>query len=154
MSNLLSSLSKTVHASLAIAILLFLGLFYGLSTLIFSLTNPKKNILSILILTTFLSIFEYLRSFMFGGFPWNLISFSFVNYLEFIQLLSITGTYAFNSIVILMFLSPSILFFNYTRNIKISISIFSMLFILIKFIFFYRYYILSAFYNIFLRNIE
>ena len=28
MSNLLSSLSKTVHASLAIAILLFLGLFY------------------------------------------------------------------------------------------------------------------------------
>ena len=28
MSNLLSSLSKTVHTSLAIAILLFLGLFY------------------------------------------------------------------------------------------------------------------------------
>ena len=28
MSNLLSSLSKTVHASLAIAIVLFLGLFY------------------------------------------------------------------------------------------------------------------------------
>ncbi len=113
---------------------LFLGLFYGLSTLFFSLLNPKKNILSVLILTTFLSIFEYLRSFIFGGFPWNLISFSFVNYLEFIQLLSITGTYAFNSIVILMFLSPSILFFNYTRNIKISISIFSVLFILINYL--------------------
>ena len=28
MSNLLSSLSKTIHASLALAILLFLGLFY------------------------------------------------------------------------------------------------------------------------------
>ena len=28
MSNLLSSLSKTIHASLAIAIILFLGLFY------------------------------------------------------------------------------------------------------------------------------
>ena len=28
MSNLLSSLSKTVHASLALAIILFLGLFY------------------------------------------------------------------------------------------------------------------------------
>ena len=71
---------------------LFLGLFYGLSTLTFSFLNPKKNFLSILILATSLSVFEYIRSFVFGGFPWNLISFSFVNYLEFIQLLSIIGT--------------------------------------------------------------
>ncbi len=112
---------------------LFLGLFYGLSTLIFSLTNPKKNILSILILTTSLSIFEYLRSFIFGGFPWNLIAFSFVNYLEFIQLISITGTYAFNSIVILLFTLPTILFFNYKKNIKISIFTFSALIIFINY---------------------
>ena len=111
----------------------FLGLFYGLSTLLFSLTNPKKNILSILILTTSLSIFEYIRSLIFGGFPWNLIAFSFVNYLEFIQLLSITGTYAFNSIVILLFTLPIILFFNYKRNIKISIFIFSSLVIFINY---------------------
>ncbi len=112
---------------------LFLALFYGLSTLLFSLTNPKKNILSILILTTSLSIFEYIRSFIFGGFPWNLIAFSFVNYLEFIQLLSITGTYAFNSIVIFLFILPIILFFNYKRNIKIGIFIFSALIIFINY---------------------
>jgi len=112
---------------------LFLALFYGLSTLLFSLTNPKKNILSILILTTSLSIFEYIRSFIFGGFPWNLIAFSFVNYLEFIQLLSITGTYAFNSIVILLFTLPTILFFNYKRNIKIGIFFFSALIIFINY---------------------
>ena len=112
---------------------LFLALFYGLSTLLFSLTNPKKNILSILILTTSLSIFEYIRSLIFGGFPWNLIAFSFVNYLEFIQLLSITGTYAFNSIVILLFTLPIILFFNYKRNIKIGIFIFSALIIFINY---------------------
>ena len=29
MGNLLSSLPKTIHASLALAIILFLGLFYG-----------------------------------------------------------------------------------------------------------------------------
>ena len=110
-----------------ILIPLFLGLFYGLSTLVFSFLNPKKNFLSILILATTLSIFEYIRSFIFGGFPWNLISFSFVNYLEFIQILSITGTYAFNSIVILLFLLPTILFFNYKKKIKISIFIFSLL---------------------------
>ncbi len=105
---------------------LFLGLFYGFSTLVFSFLNPQKNLLSILILATTMSIFEYIRSFLFGGFPWNLIAFSFVNYLEFIQILSITGTYAFNSLVILLFLFPTVLFFNYKRKIKISIFIFSL----------------------------
>ena len=114
---------------------LFLGLFYGLSTLTFSFLNPKKNFLSILILVTSLSIFEYIRSFVFGGFPWNLISFSFVNYLEFIQLLSITGTYAFNSIIILLFLLPTILFFDYKKNFKISIFLLSLL------LFFTNYFI-------------
>ncbi len=111
-----------------IIIPLFLGLFYGISTLVFSFLNPKKNLLSILMLATSLSILEYIRSFILGGFPWNLIAFSFVNYLEFIQLLSITGTYAFNSIIILFFLSPVALFFNYKNSIKISIFISLILF--------------------------
>ena len=110
-----------------ILIPLFLGLFYGLSTLAFSLLSPKKNILSILILATCFSIFEYIRSFIFGGFPWNLIAFSMVNHLEFIQLLSITGTYGFNSIVIIFFLLPAVLFFNYKKSIKIGIFSFSLL---------------------------
>ncbi len=110
-----------------ILIPLFLGLFFGFSALAFSFLNPKRNFLSILMLSTSLSIFEYFRSFVLGGFPWNLIAFSFVNYLEFIQLLSITGTYAFNSITLLLFLLPTILFFNYKKNIKISILIFSLL---------------------------
>ena len=112
-----------------ILIPLFLGLFYGFATLAFSFLNPKKNFLSILILATSFSVFEYIRSFLFGGFPWNLIAFSFVSYLEFIQLISITGTYAFNSIIILLFLLPSVLFFNYKKNTKISIFIFSLLII-------------------------
>ena len=112
-----------------ILIPLFLGLFYGISTFVFSLLKPKKNLLSILILTTSISVFEYIRSFIFGGFPWNLIAFSFVNYLEFIQILSLTGTYTFNSIVILLYLLPSILFFNFKRKLKISIFIFSFILI-------------------------
>ena len=64
---------------------------------------------------------------MFGGFPWNLISFSFVNYIEFIKLLSITGTYAFNSIIILIFLMPTILFFNLKKNIKLSVFFLSII---------------------------
>ena len=110
-----------------ILIPLFLGLFYGLSTFIFSCLKPKKNFLSILIFATSLSIFEYIRGSIFGGFPWNLIAFSFVNYLESIQLLSIIGTYTFNSIVIIFFLLPTILLFNYKLNTKILVLVFSLL---------------------------
>ena len=110
-----------------ILIPLFLGLFYGFSTLAFSLFKPKKNFLSILMLATSLSVSEYIRSFIFGGFPWNLIAFSFTDYLEFIQLLSITGTYAFNSLVILLFLLPISLFFKLKENIKGIICIISLL---------------------------
>ncbi len=109
---------------------LFLGLFYGFSSLVFSFLNPKKNFLSIIILTTCLSISEYIRGFIFGGFPWNLIAFSFVNYLEFIQLLSIIGSYAFNSLIILLYLLPITLFFNYKKNIK---GIIFILFLLVVF---------------------
>ncbi len=108
-----------------ILIPLFLGLFYGISTLAFSLLNPKKNFLSILILSTSLSLLEFTRSFILGGFPWNLIAFSFANYTEFIQILSIIGTYAFNSLAILLFLLPIILFFDYKTKIKLSILTFS-----------------------------
>ena len=111
----------------------FLGLFYAISTLVFSFLNPKKNLLSILILTTSLSVFEYIRSFVFGGFPWNLVAFSFVNNVEFIQLLSLTGTYAFNSLIILLFLLPIILFFDYEKKIKISILIFSILVVCVNY---------------------
>ncbi len=106
---------------------LFLGLFYGLSTLAFSFLNPKKSFLSILILTTSLSIFEYIRSFLFGGFPWNLISFSFTNYLEFIQILSVTGTYTFNSLIIFLFLLPTSLFFKYKKKIMVILFVSSLL---------------------------
>jgi apolipoprotein N-acyltransferase len=78
-------------------------------------------------MATSLSVFEYIRSFIFGGFPWNLIAFSFTDYLEFIQLLSITGTYAFNSLIILLFLLPICLFFRLKKNVKGIICIISLL---------------------------
>ena len=112
-----------------ILIPLFLGLFYGLSTLFFSLIGPKKNFVSILIISTLLSVIEYIRSFILGGFPWNLIAFSFVNYLEFIQILSLLGTYAFNSLVIILFFLPVILFFDYHFKKKIKILFFALLII-------------------------
>ena len=124
------SIFKPLIPFALILIPLFLGLFYAFPSLVFSVLKPKKNLLSILILATLISIFEYIRSFIFSGFPWNLIAYSFVNYLEFIQILSVTGTYAFNSIIILIFFLPTIILFNIKINIKVSIFIFSLLIVL------------------------
>ena len=49
-------------------------------------------------------------SFLFGGFPWNLHSYSLVNYIYFLQPLSLIGTYTFNLLAITIFIIPSIFF--------------------------------------------
>ena len=110
-----------------IIIPLFLGLFYGLITFFCSFFNLKKNFSSILIFSFFFSFTEYLRSFIFGGFPWNLIAYSFTDYLQLIQILSLIGTYAFNLLCITLFLIPCIIFFNYRRKKKIFILFSSIL---------------------------
>ena len=112
---------------------LFLGIFYGLGTLICSFFNLKKNISSILIFSFFFSVIEFIRSFIFGGFPWNLIAYSWVNYLEFLQILSFTGTYALNLLSITIFLIPTIIFFNFRSITKILTLIFATILIITNF---------------------
>ena len=103
---------------------LFLGLFYGFITFFSYFFRFKKNFKSILIFSILFSLVEYFRSFIFGGFPWNLISYSFTNYIEFIQILQFTGTYALNLLIITLFLIPATFFFNYRRKKKLFIFVF------------------------------
>ena len=118
-----------------IIIPLFLGLFYGLITFFCSFFNLKKNLSSILIFSFFFSIIEYFRSFIFGGFPWNLVAYSFTDYLQFIQILSLIGTYTFNLLCVTLFLIPCIIFFNYKKKKKILILLFSILLLSINLIY-------------------
>jgi len=98
---------------------LFLGIFYGISFLIFFYFKPKKKIESIFLFALIFSFIEYLRGNVLGGFPWNLISFSLVEISQFIQILSYIGTYSFNLIVITFFLIPAVILFEQTRREKI-----------------------------------
>ena len=116
-----------------IIIPLFLGLFYGIITLCCSFFKLKKNFLSILIFSFFFSIIEFFRSFIFGGFPWNLIAYSFTEYLELIQILSYTGTYTFNLLCITLFLIPTIVFYNYKKTKKIFFLFFTFLLFTLNF---------------------
>ena len=113
-----------------ILIPLFLGIFYGSGTLICSFFNLKKNFSTVLIFAIIFSVIEFIRGFILGGFPWNIIVYSWTNYLNSIQILSLIGTYSFNLISITIFSLPFLIFFR--REIKFKIfTILFLLFILI-----------------------
>ena len=88
-----------------ILIPLFLGIFYGLVTFLSSFFNLKNKLSSVLIFSIFFGGIEFLRSFIFGGFPWNLLVFSISNNLPSLQILSYVGTYSLNLLSITIFLS-------------------------------------------------
>ncbi len=118
-----------------ILIPLFLGVFYGFATLSCSFFSLKKKFSSIVIFSIFFSLIEFIRSFILGGFPWNLIVFSWVNYLPFLQVISYIGTYSLNLLSITLFLAPVIVLFNYNKFIKITFLISTTLILIINFLF-------------------
>ena len=104
----------------------FLSLFYSFAFVIFRFFLKRELIFSnILIFSLIFSFFEYLRGNIFSGFPWNLFAYSFSENLNFIQINSLVGIYAFNMICITIFCAPSILYLN--RNKKNLIGFFLIL---------------------------
>ena len=118
-----------------ILIPLFLGIFYGLVTFACSFFSLKKKFSSIIIFSIFFSLIEFIRSFVLGGFPWNLIVFSWSDYLPFLQVLSYIGTYSFNFLSVTIFLIPAIILFNYTKGIKAIFLICTTFILLINFLY-------------------
>ena len=116
-----------------ILIPLFLGTFYGITTLACSFFSLNKKFSSIIIFSIFFSLIEFVRSFILGGFPWNLIVFSWTDYLPFLQVLSLIGTYSFNLLSITIFLIPTIILFNYRKIIKLIFLVFTTLILIINF---------------------
>ena len=116
-----------------ILIPLFLGVFYGITTLACSFFSLNKKFSSILIFSTCFSLIEFVRSFILGGFPWNLIAFAWTDYLAFLQVLSFIGTYSFNLLSITIFLIPAIVLFNYTKIIKLFFLTFVTVILIINF---------------------
>tara|TARA_Y100000741_G_scaffold125240_1_gene94402 strand:+ start:4310 stop:5836 length:1527 start_codon:yes stop_codon:yes gene_type:complete len=108
---------------------LFLGLFYGVVTIVCYFLKLKKDLISILIFSLVFSLVEYARSLLFGGFPWNLIVFSLSEYSNLLQILSYIGTYSLNLITITIFFLPYIFFVNQNINSKIYTSLVSIILI-------------------------
>ena len=101
---------------------LILGLFYAVSTLLFSFLNSKKDFSSIILFAVILSVVDFLRGNILISFPWNMIVYSLSNNYESIQILSAIGVYSLNLIILTLFLIPSTIFLKTTFKKKFLIS--------------------------------
>ena len=111
---------------------LLLSLFYGVFSYFLKFFSLKMDFSSILIFSLMLSIIEFIRGTIFGGFPWNLISFSIVEYISSLQILSFIGTYSLNLLVITFYTLPIMILFNIKRIQKFTILLSAFLILLLN----------------------
>ena len=112
-------------------------MFYGIITLAASRLKLEKNFSSILIFSLLFAVVEFFRGFVLGGFPWNLIVYSWTSYLDSLQILSLIGTYSFNLISITIFLLPTVIFFK--KNLKFKLISFIFLLVILASNYFYGF---------------
>jgi apolipoprotein N-acyltransferase len=110
-----------------ILIPLFLGIFFGLSTLILA-PFLKNNVTSVLIFCSSLAFMDYVRSKILTGFPWNLWAYSWSWFPEVLQILNPIGLFAFNLLVLTTFCSTLILVFKKNKVNYISFYFITFLF--------------------------
>ena len=123
----------------------FLALFYGLASFLFLILKPKKNLSSFFLFSLIFGTIEFIRGTIMTGFPWNLIAYSFSNYIEILSITSIIGTYSFNLFCISLFTSTSFLIL---RDNKKEIIVCILFFVITLFFYFFGSQRLEKFNNI------
>ena len=99
---------------------LFLSLFTAIIVVLVG-TYLKYNVASILLFSGSIAVSDYLRAKLFTGFPWNLWAYSTSWANEILQILSLTGFYTYNLLVITFFTLPAVIFFKINSLIKFLI---------------------------------
>jgi apolipoprotein N-acyltransferase len=85
---------------IVILLCLFLSLYPGIFAFLFSLAIRKTKLPALLIAPAFWVVLEFLRSYIFTGFPWSSIGYSQYKFLPVIQVADITGIYGISFLVV------------------------------------------------------
>ena len=88
--------------SIAIVILLcfYLSLYIGIFAFLFSITIRNTKLPALLVAPVFWVVLEFLRSYLFTGFPWSSIGYTQYKFLTVIQIADITGIYGISFLVV------------------------------------------------------
>jgi apolipoprotein N-acyltransferase len=90
-----------VSSLLLVAMLcLYLSLYTGIFAFLFSITIRTTKLPALLIAPAFWVVLEFLRSYVFTGFPWSSIGYSQYKFLAIIQIADITGIYGVSFLVV------------------------------------------------------
>ncbi len=95
-----------------------LAIYIGLVLLLVNFIAQKLVIdgwRKILLLAVIWVFFEYLRTILFTGFPWNLLGYSLLFSLPLSQVASVTGVYGLSLLAIILYCCPA-LFFKFCNN--------------------------------------
>jgi apolipoprotein N-acyltransferase len=89
-------------ASIAIVVLLcfYLSLYTGFFALLFSITIKTTKLPALFIAPVFWVVLEFLRSYLFTGFPWSSMGYTQYKFLTVIQIADITGIYGVSFLVV------------------------------------------------------
>lgn len=92
----------SLPASIAIVVLLclYLSIYTGIFALLFSVAIKRTKLPALLIAPVFWTVLEFLRSYIFTGFPWSSIGYSQYKFLTIIQIADITGIYGVSFLVV------------------------------------------------------
>jgi len=93
---------------------LFFGLYYGISALMASFSAPGWR--RWLAFAGWFGVFEWIRSWAFSGFPWNVVGNIWNGYLPILQVVSVCGIYGLGILTVLIFTVP-----NFARKLKPTI---------------------------------
>ena len=117
-----------------ILIPIFLSLFFSLVTVI---VGPflNLNFKSVLLFSSGLALADYIRAKILTGFPWNMWVYSISWSSEMLQILNKIGLFGLNLVVITIFMTPIIIFFNSNFNNKLVIFFFSLIFVALIYIY-------------------
>ncbi|MCE3254594.1 MAG: Apolipoprotein N-acyltransferase [Rickettsiaceae bacterium] len=100
-----------------------LAIYTGLALLLVNYTSKKLSISGwkkILLLSAIWVLFEYLRSVLFTGFPWNLLGYSLLFSLPLSQFASVAGVHGLSLLAIIFYCSPSLFFKLQDNKIKLA----------------------------------